>query len=56
MTEFQKDRIIYFFFYALVKCLKIALIILVSYLIMTQLLEFPLWMTALVVIGIIILI
>lgn len=56
MTAFQRDRIIYYVFYSLVKLLKIALIILLSYLVMTYALEFPLWMTALVAIGIIILI
>lgn len=56
MTAFSKDRLIYYFFYGLVKSLKIALIILVGYVIMTLLLDFPMWMTALVVIGIIILI
>ena len=56
MTAFQRDRIIYYFFYGLFKVLKIALIILMSYLVMTYLLEFPLWMTALVAIGVVILI
>ncbi|MBR1838406.1 MAG: hypothetical protein IJ786_02500 [Bacteroidaceae bacterium] len=55
MSSFQTDRFVYFFFFGLVKVLKWALISLASFFVMTYLLEFPLWMTALVAIGIIIL-
>ncbi len=56
MTALQKEKIIYYFFYGLVKLLKVALIVLVSYLVLTYILEFPIWMTALIAIGIVILI
>ncbi|MBR4552253.1 MAG: hypothetical protein IKH52_00395 [Bacteroidaceae bacterium] len=56
MTELQRERIVYLLFSGLLKALKIAIIILMSYFFMTYLLEFPLWMTALVAIGIVILI
>ncbi len=56
MSDIQKERLVYLFFSGMLKALKIALIVLMSYFFMTYLLEFPLWMTALVAIGIVILI
>ena len=56
MTAYEKDRLVYYFFYGMMKLLKVALIVLVSYFVMTYVLDFPLWMTALVAIGVVILI
>lgn len=56
MPGSPKDRFTYYFFYLLLKFAKIGFIVLVSYFVLTMLLDFPAWMTALVVIGIIILI
>ncbi len=56
MDSTQKEYLVYILFQGLLKLLKVALIILASYIVMSLLFDFPLWMTILVAIGIIILV